>query len=394
MVNGRQAVLTAVRRLIISGRLLCCATLCVFAGLVVVAIGLVAAAEPQAPASNWVPAGQLRESVYRPAEARQWRWRRPKVGTPSLAERLKAVRGGERWRIGRRRAAGARLGGTGRRCPTRHDGSQLPSVLVRRGSRGIGEDWTPATDADCHAGRPAEPAGAAPTLSRRIRHVARRGVRAVRHRHFVPPQLHRAVPAARRIASALGLKSQGPTISVETEGPRAIAVGKSANYRVRLVNQGTAEADHVIVTVTVPAWAQITTSEARVGSVSADDEADTGRRIVWDMERVAARSQQELSLSLQPTENRPIELAVDWVLRGAPLQASIEVQQPQLALAIEGPTEMRYGSHVHVQDQLEQPGQRPGRERGGHGRCQRHCATSRTRWARWRPGRAAAWRSS
>ena len=36
-------------------------------------------------------------------------------------------------------------------------------------------------------------------------------------------------------------------LTVEAEGPRAISMGKAANYRVRLVNQGSAVADRVIV---------------------------------------------------------------------------------------------------------------------------------------------------
>ena len=157
----------------------------------------------------------------------------------------------------------------------------------------------------------------------------------------------------------LGLTSQGPMISIETAGPRAIVMGKAANYRVRLVNQGSVDADRMIVTVAVPAWAQITTTEARFGSVSADNETDKGRRIVWEMEKVASRSQHELSLSLQPTENRPIDLVVDWVFRGAPMQASIEVQQPQLAMAVEGPTDLRYGATAVFKIKLNNPGNGP-----------------------------------
>jgi uncharacterized repeat protein (TIGR01451 family) len=77
------------------------------------------------------------------------------------------------------------------------------------------------------------------------------------------------------------------------------------------------------------------------------------------MEHVAARSQHELSLSLQPTENRPIDLVVDWVLRGASMQASIEVQQPQLEMAVEGPTEMKYGGTAVFKIKLSNPGNGP-----------------------------------
>ena len=120
-------------------------------------------------------------------------------------------------------------------------------------------------------------------------------------------------------------------LTVEMEGPRAIAMGKEANYRVRLVNQGSAAADRVIVTVAVPTSVQVLSTQARSGAVHEGGEEETSRQILWEMENVAARSQHELALSLQPTENKPIELNVDWVFKAPSIQASIEVQQPQLA---------------------------------------------------------------
>jgi uncharacterized repeat protein (TIGR01451 family) len=148
-------------------------------------------------------------------------------------------------------------------------------------------------------------------------------------------------------------------LTVETEGPRAIVMGKAANYRIRLVNQGSAEADRVIVTVAVPAWVQIGSTQARFGSVNGNHEDGTSRQILWEMEHVAARSQHELAISLQPTENRPIDLVVDWVFRAATLQTNIEVQQPQLAMAIEGPTEMRFGETAGFKIKLSNPGNGP-----------------------------------
>ena len=77
------------------------------------------------------------------------------------------------------------------------------------------------------------------------------------------------------------------------------------------------------------------------------------------MEHVAASSQHELAISLQPTENRPVDLVVDWVFRAASLQANIEVQQPQLTMAVEGPTEMRFGETAAFTIKLSNPGNGP-----------------------------------
>jgi uncharacterized repeat protein (TIGR01451 family) len=328
----------------------------VFACLVVAAIGLVAAAEPQTPASNWVPADRLRESVYRPSDTEAVTLQAAQTGPSSLAERLKAIRGNSPSEDSdtaptRRTAAPATL-------PDDATGSQLPSVLVRRGKSASGDSAAPVTNAaETNRGDAGEAVDTGAESGDSMRRTARR------NRNETPtfrsPMTSQDASSRSTDNTQLGLTSQGPMISIETAGPRAIVMGKAANYRVRLVNQGSADADRVIVTVAVPAWAQITTTEARFGSVNADNQTDKGRRIVWEMEDVASRSQHELSLSLQPTENRPIDLVVDWVFHGAPMQASIEVQQPQLTMAVDGPTDLRYGATAVFKIKLNNPGNGP-----------------------------------
>jgi len=335
----------------------------VFACLVMVAIGLVAASEPQPPTSEWTPATQSPGAVYRPVanealaiEAAQT------SGSSSLADRLRAVRGGtadvNESAEETPEPASAEPGA----LPEDPTSSQLPSVLVRRPRNTESTPQVPPADVEESVDTfSREAADAESETADSMRRTARRP------RNESPvfrapggSGAANSVPTSRSAdTNSLNLKSPGPTIIVETEGPRAIAVNKPANYRVRVTNQGTVEAAHLIVTVALPTWAQITASEARVGSVSNDEDADLGRRIVWDLQRVGARSQQELALSLQPTENRPIDLAVEWVVQGESVQASIEVQQPQLALAVEGPSEMRFGSTSVFKINLTNPGNGP-----------------------------------
>ncbi|NLX55793.1 MAG: hypothetical protein GXY58_11820 [Planctomycetaceae bacterium] len=337
-----------------------------FACLVVAAIGLVAAAEPETPASNWMPADQLRESVYRPGESTMVALEAAQTGTPSLADRLRAIRGGgaaESDAIPHGSSpAPADSAGAPAMLPTNTTASQLPSVLVRRSSTPA-EAPVELTPSGSSAGEPVIADSAAEVdieSTDSMRRTARRQ-RSETPTFRAPTATANTSSrsAAASTANTLGMTSQGPMILIETDGPRAILVGKPANYRVRLANQGNAEADQMIVTVTVPAWAQIAATEARSGSVSADDDPDAGRRLIWAMERVAGRSQHELSLSLVPTENRPVDLTVDWVLRGAPAQTSIEVQQPQLEMAVDGPTEMKYGTTAVFTIRVSNPGTGP-----------------------------------
>lgn len=362
----------------------------------VAATRLVIAAAPGTPAeSKWVPAsGPARGSVHPASEVEPAFLPAPLPGTPSLAERLKAARSPEPTEASdepsSRRTASAANDTTNSSVPN----SSGRSVLIRRGSSAPSSDVPAAPPAEPEAtgddstaqaplqssvmtapvaqppaAQPstlqplAEPtatthAGPEPSADESARRTARRPKRDTEVFRS-PAAATTATANTATSASQLALSSQGPMLTVETEGPKAIAMGKDANYRVRLVNQGSATADRVIVTVTIPTSVKVLSTQARSGSVHEGGEDDTTRQILWEMDNVAARSQHELAISLQPTENRPIDMVVDWVFRAPSIQANIEVQQPQLAMAIEGPTEMRFGETAAFRIRLSNPGNGP-----------------------------------
>ncbi len=160
-------------------------------------------------------------------------------------------------------------------------------------------------------------------------------------------------------AGQLSLEAQAPSLRIETVGPQSISVGKDATYRVRLINTGSAAAQGVMVSVSLPGSAQINAAQARIGSVDQQTDSAGGHRIVWSLDQVPGSSQQELSINLKATENRPLGLRVDWAYRPASLAAEIEVQQPQLAVDIDGPMEMRFGETKVFKVKLSNPGNGP-----------------------------------
>ncbi len=90
-----------------------------FAWLFAAAACLVAAAEPQTPtSSNWVPAGQARESVYRLSEGEPALIPVAQNGSSNLADRLKAIRNTGTPEAQRQRVAAPRrtAGHGSRRC--------------------------------------------------------------------------------------------------------------------------------------------------------------------------------------------------------------------------------------------------------------------------------------
>ena len=86
-----------------------------------------------------------------------------------------------------------------------------------------------------------------------------------------PPQpLAAAAPAAEvpQEASVL-IDHKSPQLSVETIGPRKIAVGKEAAYEVLLQNSGEQAAEEVAVTVGLPDWADVAGASASTGEIAA-----------------------------------------------------------------------------------------------------------------------------
>jgi hypothetical protein len=287
-------------------------------------------------------------------------------GSRSLVDRLKAIRGevtSEHSNSGT--AAAPRAVGAAPVTEPDHT-SSLRSVLKRRGaSQGapIVEPEAPRETMQVSPG-PVSPLNAAPITEPAddsspaeidsSRRTARRPRRSMPT--FSPALVHNSDSTS---GQQLTLSTQGPAMRVETEGPKTIAVGKPANYRVRLVNQSDDDAGNVVVYVTVPSGVDLSSADARLGDAQIQQDSDGNPRVAWKMERVAGRSQHELAVTLQPRDNRPIELRVDWAFRPASLTAQIEVQQPQLAVNIQGPTDVQYGEAKVFKIQLSNPGNGP-----------------------------------
>lgn len=151
------------------------------------------------------------------------------------------------------------------------------------------------------------------------------------------------------------LSGQSPVLRVETVGPAAIKIGKDAAFTVQVANDGNVEALDVAVTIDIPEWVQATGSEASSG-VARRKGSGEGTQLVWEIERLPGRSQEQLNLKLSPQENRPFDLAVDWTCAHSRALAKIAVQEPQLSMQLAGPKEMKFGEAAVYTITLTNPG--------------------------------------
>jgi len=168
---------------------------------------------------------------------------------------------------------------------------------------------------------------------------------------------HRDADATNQPGGVL-FAQRSPVISVDTIGPRKIAVGKESAYQIRIRNTGEA-ADDVVVNILLPAWADVLGAEASVGATQLPSAAVADEPFLWRIGRLDANSQERLVLRIVPRESRPFDLAVRWNYKPVFQQAMIEVQEPRLAMSLEGPNEVVYGQRDLYKLRLSNTGNGP-----------------------------------
>ena len=152
------------------------------------------------------------------------------------------------------------------------------------------------------------------------------------------------------------LSNQVPALSFETAGPKQIRIGREAKYRVSMYNRGNADARDVIVTVNLPAWAEVTRTNATVGTPNVELDRDRSYNVTWELGQLAMNGKEDLLLGIIPRDSRPFDLAVGWTLAAAQSSTQIEVQEPKLVMAVNGARDVLYGETSIYTIVLSNPG--------------------------------------
>ncbi|MBL8888724.1 MAG: hypothetical protein JNL67_02015 [Planctomycetaceae bacterium] len=150
-------------------------------------------------------------------------------------------------------------------------------------------------------------------------------------------------------------KTLGPTIQVETIGPRSIAINKPAEFEIRVTNSGSQEARGINVEANFPAFVDLMTARPSVGGFDQQTEANKPR-MKWRIENVPAGGSESIILQVVPRSPLLFDFQVQWVadpLRG---QAAIQVTEPKLDMRIAGPAEVHYGETAIYTVTIRNPG--------------------------------------
>ncbi len=181
--------------------------------------------------------------------------------------------------------------------------------------------------------------------------IVQRTTPAVRKKTVVSPAAESSRKPAKRLTADIGTEpdaavlftNKGPVLSVETVGPRRISVGKKSSYEVTIRNAGDLRAEDVVVFVDLPEWADVSAAEASKGAAHRAAAGEPAGPLVWKIGHLEAKGREKLVLTIVPRENRPFDLAVRWESKPVGSKTMIEVQQPKLAMTLEGPREVLYG---------------------------------------------------
>ena len=136
---------------------------------------------------------------------------------------------------------------------------------------------------------------------------------------------------------------KSPLLRVETTGPRTTVLGKEAAYTVRIQNLGDVAAEGVAVQIRLPEWTEVTVTQPSRGTAHRTEVAAGGSPLLWQLDRIEGRGNEELLLKLVPRKSQRFDLGVAWSFTPAVSQAEIEVQEPKLEVAISGPRDVLFG---------------------------------------------------
>lgn len=301
---------------------------------------------------------------YRDDSAPQSTTSSPSVKRPSPAERLQQVRDGNRSSTSKSSQKSSTVSGpvtsdpTGLRSPRVAEQSDSPGLISpSRSSRSLSAVESDSGNGGSVLKKPeAEPSVSDRSTARRLLRPSRPGS-ATKSTVQDSSSASSGSPSGspRTLKAEEVILSRGPSLRVETTGPKTLKLGTEATYTIQVHNDGDVAANDVFIRAGLPASAKVVAEGSSAEAAHASD-APNEQRFVWTIAHLAARGTENLTLRVTPTNNEFISLFVDWTIRPVSAVAQIEVQQPQLEMSVFGPKDIAYGEAAKYTIRLSNPG--------------------------------------
>ena len=165
----------------------------------------------------------------------------------------------------------------------------------------------------------------------------------------------RRSPDTKHILSA----SSTPALQWQVLGPDQILIGREASFTIRLQNDNSQDAEHLVAHVEVPANVEILAADSRIGVTQRAGSDAMSNVFEWRVQRLSAHGQAELAVSLVPRVSQAIDLQISVRHEPQTAYASIDVLEPRLQVALDGPGDVLFGEPRTYRLTVSNPGTGP-----------------------------------
>jgi len=133
-------------------------------------------------------------------------------------------------------------------------------------------------------------------------------------------------------------------LEVIPSGPKNVYVNQEANYEFRVVNNSAVSADEVVVNIEIPVWVEIAQPDVTLGTTAWTAVNTEMNKFVWKVGKLKPKQSATVVLRITPREAKPLNLVPWFEIQQTSMNVAIEVQQPNIEMSIEGPSEAFWGA--------------------------------------------------
>jgi hypothetical protein len=167
-----------------------------------------------------------------------------------------------------------------------------------------------------------------------------------------------APPSSLAPAKDAGMRMGMPQVRIDCLGPSAVQINVPTTYQVRATNEGPENLPGLLVRVAIPSSIKLVSAS----SVDGETENETTPNevaVVWQVDGLAAGQSKVLALSIEALKPEEFQLDFEWTVLPMVGRMPIQVQQPQLSVALDGASETLYGRPENYKLRVRNPGTAP-----------------------------------
>jgi hypothetical protein len=152
---------------------------------------------------------------------------------------------------------------------------------------------------------------------------------------------------------------EAPAVAWEVTGPRKVIIGRNATFEIKLKNSGDDPAQRLVARIEVPGSADIVSADSSHGVGQRIEDGDGSSVLEWRIDQLTTQRDAELQLTVVPRTNQMMSLQVSVRSEPRAAVAQVEVLEPKLRLALEGPADLLHGEPRTFRLTVSNPGTGP-----------------------------------